>query len=888
MPIAKETLAKYTNPVFVETGTYMGATVQKALELGFQKIISIEIDEQLYQKACQIFARRSAVELICGDTLERLPYILADLTQPATFWLDAHRGPGPGGDVPYPILKELEFIANHPIKTHTILIDDRRMLDDSWGLTEADVRMALLKINPNYQISYEPGFVEDDVIVAKVSSNSNLANNAEIYHQLGETFSEKKNWQEAVIAYQQAITINPNFSWSYHKLGEAFSQLQNWDEAAAAYLRATKVNPDFPWSYHKLGEAFSQLQNWDDAASAYRKFIEKKPDFPWVYNKLGAVLIQLKRWEEVVACYSHFIEIQPSVPESYHKLGEALMELERWSEAATAYRQAIKLNPNLSSYYKNLGECLNNLERWSEGAEAYQKAINLNPENYWDYNKLGVTLNRLEKYDEAINVYQKAIEIKPNLYFAYHNLADVLVKVSRLDEAAIKYREAIKINPSSYWSYHNLAQVLVVLKKWDEAEEVYQKAIEINPKNYEDYYELGNVRKKKGLIDKSIAAYKKAISLKPDGHGLYVVLGNAAVETGEFEEAIASFITALKLKPNLSGVYEKLRGINSFNLFPLQPIHLDKLAKCYEEAIEAEPNFTEHYINLGDILTEKGRVEKAINCYQKASYQKLLESRPELVENNEKTEKFNKPSFIIIGTVKGGTTSLYNYLTLHPSILPAIQKEVNFFNRNYIFQKGLKWYLAHFPQIPQNLNLIAGEASPNYMYYQGAAKRAFKCLPEVKLIVILRNPIDRAISHYYMARRLGQEKRSLEAALAEEVNIIKSIPQSSFEAVNFLQKPAGYLRCGFYVYFLKQWMNLFPREQVLVLKSEEMYENPAATMKQVFDFLGVPNYQLSEYKNYFYGSYSREEEEIHNSLSPLLQSHNQRLEDYLGMKFNWE
>ncbi len=887
MPIAKETLAKHTNPVFVETGTYMGATVQKALELGFEKIISIEIDEQLYQKACQKFARRPAVELICGDTLERLPHILADLAQPATFWLDAHRGPGPGGDVPYPIMKELELIANHPIKTHTILIDDRRLLDDKWGLTEADVRIALLKINPNYQISYEPGFVEDDVIVAKVSSNSNLAN-AETYHKLGETFSEQKNWHEAVIAYQQAIEIHPNFSWSYHKLGEAFSQLQKWNEAVAAYLRATETNPDFPWSYHKLGEALTKLQRWDEAVVAYRKFIDKNPDFPWVYNKLGEALIQLKRWEEVVACYNHFIKLQPTLPESYRKLGEALMQLEKWSEATDAYRQAIKLNPNLYSDYQNLGECLTNLEKWSEAAEVYQKAINLNPSNYWNYNKLGDVFNRLKKYDEALEVYQKAIEIKPNLYFAYHNTGQTLFKLERLDEAVKSYRQAIKANPNSYWSYHNLGQVLVQLKSWQEAEEVYTKAIEINPNNYDDYYELGKALKKQGLIDKSIAAYKKAISLKPDFYGLYVVLGNTALEKGQFEEAIASFIKAIELQPDLPEVYEKLRGMNTFSLFSLQPTHFDRLAKCYEKAIEARPNLTEPYINLGDILSKRGQVEKAINCYQKASYQKLLESRPELAENKEKTEKFSKPNFIIFGTVKGGTTSLYNYLTLHPSILPAIQKEVHFFNRNHIFRQGLKWYLAHFPQIPQNLNLISGEASPNYMYFPQAGKRVFQCLPEVKLILILRNPIDRAISHYYMARRLGQEQRSLEEALAGEVKTIKNIPQRAFDEVNFFTEPPTYLRAGFYFYFIKEWMNVFPREQVLVLKSEEMYENPAATMKQVFEFLAVPNYQLSEYKNYFYGSYSRQEEEIRNSLSELLKPHNQRLEDYLGMQFNWE
>jgi tetratricopeptide (TPR) repeat protein len=92
--------------------------------------------------------------------------------------------------------------------------------------------------------------------------------------------------------------------------------------------------------------------------------------------------------------------------------------------------------------------------------------------------------------------------------------------------------------------------------------------------------------------------------------------------------------------------------MNTFNLFPLQQTHFDKLAKCYEKAIEAQPNLTEPYINLGDILTKRGQLEKAINCYQKASHQKLLESRPELVENKEKTAKFSKPNFIIFGTVK--------------------------------------------------------------------------------------------------------------------------------------------------------------------------------------------------------------------------------------------
>lgn len=167
MPIDIDTLRKYRNPVFVETGTFMGMTVQKALDVGFERVISIEIDDKLHQDAVAKFADEPRVTLLHGDTLSHLPGILAQLDTPATFWLDAHRsGPLTGGVVPYPVLGELQLIAAHPIKTHTILIDDRRLIPTEWQMNELDVHAALRRINPDYQIAYAPGIVPDDIIVA--------------------------------------------------------------------------------------------------------------------------------------------------------------------------------------------------------------------------------------------------------------------------------------------------------------------------------------------------------------------------------------------------------------------------------------------------------------------------------------------------------------------------------------------------------------------------------------------------------------------------------------------------------------------------------------------------------------------------------------------------
>lgn len=167
MPIDQSTLESHVNPVFIETGTYMGKTIDKALAAGFERVISIEIDEHLHKQAKAKFAGDARVELLFGDTVQLLPDILRSLEDRATFWLDAHRsGPLLGGYIPYPIMQELAMIEGHAIKDHTILIDDRRLIPTEWQMHEAEVHAAIMKINPAYRISYANGVIPNDVIVA--------------------------------------------------------------------------------------------------------------------------------------------------------------------------------------------------------------------------------------------------------------------------------------------------------------------------------------------------------------------------------------------------------------------------------------------------------------------------------------------------------------------------------------------------------------------------------------------------------------------------------------------------------------------------------------------------------------------------------------------------
>lgn len=171
--LSKEYLEKYgMGSVFIETGTYLGDTVKLALHANYTTVHTIELNESLAKRAIELFKDNSAVKVWKGDSIDCLEKIVNNLTEPATFWLDAHAsGPLSGGKTGGgPVVDELKIISKSPIKTHTIFIDDRRLFGSAeWSFTREDDAMdTLRKINQNYNIIYLDGEIENDIICATV------------------------------------------------------------------------------------------------------------------------------------------------------------------------------------------------------------------------------------------------------------------------------------------------------------------------------------------------------------------------------------------------------------------------------------------------------------------------------------------------------------------------------------------------------------------------------------------------------------------------------------------------------------------------------------------------------------------------------------------------
>jgi hypothetical protein len=258
------------------------------------------------------------------------------------------------------------------------------------------------------------------------------------------------------------------------------------------------------------------------------------------------------------------------------------------------------------------------------------------------------------------------------------------------------------------------------------------------------------------------------------------------------------------------------------------------------------------------------------------------------------------PDFIIIGTQRGGTTSLYKYLLAHPQIAAATKKEIHFFDNN--FHHGITWYRAQFPSLIQHdrgetigrQSVITGEASPYYLFHPHAPARAALIIPKAKLIVSLRNPVDRAYSHHCRTVKKGHETLSFEDALAQEEIRTREEGQRlaadpHYFSDNSLQN--SYLARGIYVDQLQRWMNYFPKEQFFIIKSEDFYATPDRKLREIFLFLGLPDgacVQQQEYKQFNRYSQGQMEPEMRKRLLTYFEPHNERLSTLLGRDFGWD
>jgi len=250
--------------------------------------------------------------------------------------------------------------------------------------------------------------------------------------------------------------------------------------------------------------------------------------------------------------------------------------------------------------------------------------------------------------------------------------------------------------------------------------------------------------------------------------------------------------------------------------------------------------------------------------------------------------EWDGPDFLIIGAQRSGSTSLFRYLATHPQITGSIEKEVKYFTAFAAYPWS--WYRSQFPS-EIRAGTVVGEATPYYLPHPLAPGRVAARLPRAKLIAILRNPVDRALSHYHHERARGTEWLSFEEALAAESERLRGAferleHEPGYASIEYQNH--SYATRGLYAEQVRRWLAVMPARDLLVVRSEDLYAHPLSTVNEVAAFLGVDAVRSIDAVAHNERPYAGMSAETRARLAERFAGANRDLEQLLGRDMHWD
>jgi hypothetical protein len=254
------------------------------------------------------------------------------------------------------------------------------------------------------------------------------------------------------------------------------------------------------------------------------------------------------------------------------------------------------------------------------------------------------------------------------------------------------------------------------------------------------------------------------------------------------------------------------------------------------------------------------------------------------------------PDFLILGAQKSGTTSLFQYLMQHRQIASGFKKEVHYFDWNYT--RGPSWYRAFFPtrrfvtKKTHSLGrYLCGEATPYYLFHPAVPQRVHSLLPEAKFIIVLRNPVDRAYSHYHHSVARGQETCSFEEAIDREPERLhgeeeKLLRDEAYVSNSHIRH--SYFSRGCYADQMQRWLEYYPLGSFVIVKADELSIDPQSVCDEITGFLELPTQAVRSARRHNANKYPAMSKSFRTELARRYQEQNERLYALLGRDLGWD
>lgn len=304
-------------------------------------------------------------------------------------------------------------------------------------------------------------------------------------------------------------------------------------------------------------------------------------------------------------------------------------------------------------------------------------------------------------------------------------------------------------------------------------------------------------------------------------------LGQLQRSAGDFDQAASWFLASLQVDPAPHHIHNELQFTRCSDAL------LPELVDFYEQLCQRQPERALTGQLLAHYLIKQGNQQRAIAESRRAARLELGPLEAHLAPADAEP---TPPDFLIAGVPKGGTTAMLRWLDHQPGLWCHPRKELHFFDGRYAY--GSAWYCAQFPRFEEGAAILRGEATPNYFSHAETPERIAALMPTARIIVMLRDPVARAISWVQHLQRLEGLQGSVEHWLAQELEQLQ--PLSAEQLALSPRVGTGALQDSCYDLHLCRWRQHLPQAQMLLLSSDRLFQAPAPELSRILQFLGQP------------------------------------------------
>lgn len=487
---------------------------------------------------------------------------------------------------------------------------------------------------------------------------------ARIYSEQALAYFREGNWQQAIIACQNALKLDPNNADAYKAWGNVLQRQGKKGEALGCYAKALENNPNLAEVYANIGSFYAEQCNWQQAISYYEKAITLKPDLPGVYRNLAQI------WEEIgetaraleYLCQAVNLEPKTLTAAEYFSFGRELYRQGHKQKASIFYTHGVNLNPYEREGLKKLINILEELGNWQQAATYNDRLSGLQKTAETDNNlqfidkpiknllsrKTKALLSGTNnKNPQALPPKERAITSKvllpaaepateqlstnkeldpeltnrqPESAISWNNLGSLYAKKQHWQKAISCYQEALQLDAKSSQTYRNLAKIYTTMGQTEKALDCWYEAFSLEPKSFrlENHLNLAKSLLKRKKVPQAIACLRQTIQLKPDCIEAYLILGEIFKTLGKKEEYKTCYLQVIKHDPKNALAYLRLAQLET------EQENWQQATELYQRTITLKPNYHEAHHQLGEVLQQQEKWSEAI-----AAYTKAIASNPE-------------------------------------------------------------------------------------------------------------------------------------------------------------------------------------------------------------------------------------------------------------------